>query len=165
MRRANQRHREITQTARTSFVNLPVLRSVVGIVSMFLGCHTGGIGLFILDIFRVFENTEGDRLRTRVNVFLDKGRATAGLEMKGSAFLLAAVNSAINILLYCFFLPAFREKWVSFFALGWGQGSTSCRDITDQILLEEVRKYFGHGNHFACISIEGVVYLIQVIHV
>ncbi len=150
VRKANRRHSEIAQTARTSLFNLPVLRSVVGIVSVFLGCHTGGIGLFILDIFRVFEDGHGHGLRTTVNVFLDKDRATTGLEMRGSAFLLAAVNSAINILLYCFFLPTFREKWVSFFTLGRKQRSASSKDGQDQIAMEEVRKDFACDNLFAC---------------
>ena len=110
VRKANKHHSEITQTAKTSLLNLPVLRSVVGIVSVFLGCHTGGIGLFILDIFRVLENAKGNGLRTVVNVFLHKDLATTGLEMQGSAFLLAAVNSAINILLYCFFLLPFVKN-------------------------------------------------------
>ncbi len=145
VRRANRRHSEITKTAKTSLFNLPVLRSVVGIVSVFLGCHTGGIGLFILDIFRVFENRQGDGLRTHVNVFLDKDQATTGLEMRGSAFLLAAVNSAINILLYCFFLPAFREKWVSLFTLGWNPRSTSRKDPQGIIPLEEV-------SHLICVK-------------
>ncbi len=140
VRKANHHHSEITKTAKTSLFNLPVLRSVVGIVSVFLGCHTGGIGLFILDIFRVFEDEVRKGLRTTVNVFLHKDRATTGLEMKGSAFLLAAVNSAVNILLYCFFLPVFRQKWVSFFSLGWKLRSRSSKDVQDLIPLEEVRK-------------------------
>ena len=140
VRKANRHHNEITKTAKRSLFNLPVLRSVVGIVTVFLGCHTGGIGLFILDIFRVFEDAKGDGLRTTVNVFLHKDRATTGLEMRGSAFLLAAVNSAINILLYCFFLPTFREKWVSFFSLPRKQRSASAKTVQDLIPLEEVRK-------------------------
>ena len=141
VRKANQRHSEITKTAKTSLFNLPVLRSVVGIVFVFLGCHTGGIGLFIVDVYRVFEESHGTGLGTTVNVFLGEDRATRGIEMKGSAFLLAAVNSAINILLYCFFLPAFRQKWVPFFALDWKLRSASGRDVQDLIPMEEVRKY------------------------
>ncbi len=140
VRKANQRHSEITKTAKTSLFNLPVLRSVVGIVFVFLGCHTGGIGLFILDIFRVFENNQGDGLRTAVNVFLHKDLATTGLEMKGSAFLLAAVNSAVNIMLYCFFLPTFREKWLSFFTLSLKPRSAPKKTVQDIIPLEEVRE-------------------------
>ncbi len=139
VRKANQRHSEITQTSRTSLLNLPVLRSVIGILFVFLGCHTGGFGLFIVDVFRAFENSQGDGLGSSVNVFLKEDRATRGLEMKGSAYLLAALNSAINILLYCFFLPTFREKWLSFFTLGCKQRSTSRKDVQDLIPLEEVR--------------------------
>ena len=142
VRKANQRHSEITNTSRTSLLNLPVLRSVVGIVFVFLGCHSGGIGLFIIDIFRVFENSDRVGLGTTVNVFLGEDRATRGLEMRGSAYLLAAVNSAINILLYCFFLPAFRDKWVSFFNLSRKQRSNSKRDCQDPIQLEEVGASF-----------------------
>ncbi len=133
VRKGNRRHTEITKTAKKSLFNLPVLRSVVGIVSVFLGCHTGGIGLFILDIFRVFENGDGKGLRTTVNVFLHKDQAITGLEMKGSAFLLAAVNSAVNILLYCFFLPAFGQKWVSFFSLDRKQRLRSGIDVQDLV--------------------------------
>ena len=142
VRKANQRHSEITKTPRTSLLNLPVLRSVVGIVFVFLGCHTGGIGLFIIDIFRVFENSDRVGLGTTVNVFLSENSATRGLEMKGSAYLLAAVNSAINILLYCFFLPNFRDKWLSFFNLSRKQRSNSKRDCQDLIPLEEVGASF-----------------------
>ncbi len=140
VRKANQRHSELTQTPETSLFNLPVLRSVIAVLSVFLGCHTGGIGLFIVDVFRAIENSQGEGFRATVNVFLAEDRATRGLEMKGSAYLLAAVNSAINFLLYCFFLPAFRQKWVSFFHLGWKQRSTSRKNVQDLIALEEVRK-------------------------
>ncbi len=139
VRRANARHGEITRTSSASLTNLPFLRSVVAIVSVFLGCHTAGIGLFIIDLFRVFENDEGFGLETTVNLFLDKDRVTRGLEMKGSAFLLAAVNSAINILLYSFFLPTFREKWVSFCNLGCKQKSSLKQDVPDMTSLEQVR--------------------------
>ncbi len=139
VRKANQRHSEIAQTSRRSLFNLPVLRSVIGILSVFLGCHTGGIGLFIVDVYRALDGSPGNEFGTTVNAFLSEDRATRGLEMKGSAYLLAAVNSAVNILLYCFFLPAFREKWATFFAFSWRLRSTSRRDIQDLIPLEEVK--------------------------
>ncbi len=138
VRKANRRHSEITQISTKSLLSLPVLRSVIGILFVFLGCHTGGIGLFIVDVFRALETNQGDGLRTTVNVFLDEDQATRGLEMKGSAYLLAAVNSAVNILLYCFFLPVFREKWLSFFALSLKRKSSSGKDVQDIIPLEEV---------------------------
>ncbi len=141
VRKGNQRHSEITQTETKSVCNLPVLRSAFGSVCMFLGCRTGWIGLFTLDVFRVFEDTNRNGLRTSVNVFLHKDRATTGLAMKGSAFLLIAVNSIGNTLLYCFSLPTFREKWVSlFFPFDWKQRLTSGRDVQDMIPMEEVRK-------------------------
>ncbi len=115
---------------------------------MFLGCHTGGFGLFIVDVCRAFENSQGDGLGTTVNVFLGEDQATRGLEMKGSAYLLAALNSAVNILLYCFFLPTFREKWLSFFTLDCKKRSTSRRDVQNLIPLEEV----SHSKTF-CIHI------------
>ncbi len=155
VRKANQRDSEITKTPRTSLLNLPVLRSVVGIVFVFLGCHSGGIGLFIIDIFRVFENDQGTGLGTTVNVFLAEHSATRGLEIKGSAYLLAAVNSAINILLYCFFLPVFREKWVSFFNLGCKQRASSKEPTQDSIPLDEVRTcscVCSERHLFACIN-------------
>ncbi len=111
VRKAQRRHSEISQTASTSLLNLPVLRSAVGIVFIFLICHTGGVGLFVLNVFRAFSKHNEGFIGTGVNVFIDEGMATMGLEMRYSALLLAAVNSSVNIVLYCFFLPTFRKQW------------------------------------------------------
>ncbi len=116
VRKANQRHSEIAGTSRSSLLRLPVLRSVVGIITVFLGCHTGGFGLFVMEVYRILENSQGAGFRTSINVFMGEELATRGLEMKCSAFLLVAVNSTINILLYCLFLPSFKEKWKALFA-------------------------------------------------
>ncbi len=149
LQKVTRRQSEIGNTSRTPLFKLPAMRSVIGIVSVLLGCHTGGIGLFILDVFRVFGKDQGLGLRTTENVFLSEERATWGLGMKGSAFLLASVNSAVNILLYCFFLPTFREKWVLFFSFTWKPRSNSKRDIQDSLRPQKVKKYC-----IACIQYE-----------
>ncbi len=113
--KAQQSHSDIRQTSKKSLLDLPVLRSALGIVFVFLICHTGGAGLFALDLLRALANSVAGAMGTTLNVFLDPDSATQGLEMKYIAFLLAAVNSAINIVLYCFFLPTFRRRWASFF--------------------------------------------------
>ncbi len=111
VRKAQRRHSDISQTASTSLLNMPVLRTALGIVFVFLICHTGGAGLFILDVFRAFAEQTKGFIGTTVNVFMDEDLATQGLEMKYSALLLAAVNSSLNVAMYCFFLPNFRNYW------------------------------------------------------
>ncbi len=102
-----QRHHcEISGTRAKSLFDLPALRSALGIVFVFLICHTGGVGLFILDLFRaLMVDHQKGVVGTTVNVFLEEYLATMGLEMKYSALLLAAVNSSVNVALYCFFSP------------------------------------------------------------
>ncbi len=111
VRKAQRQHSDISQTASTSLLNMPVLRTAMGIVFVFLICHTGGAGLFILDVFRAFAEQTKGFIGTTVNVFMDEDLATQGLEMKYSALLLAAVNSSLNVAMYCFFLPNFRNYW------------------------------------------------------
>ena len=78
----------------------------------FLLCHTGGAGLFVLNVFRAFSGHSKGIVGMTVNVFLEDSMATTGLEMKYSALLLAAINSSVNIVLYCLFLPSFRRHWI-----------------------------------------------------
>ncbi len=115
VRRAQQRHSDISQTVKKSLLRLPALRSALGIVFVFLICHTGGAGLFVLRAFRVFARPSKGLVGTTVNVFMGDSMANTGLEMKYSALLLAAVNSSINIVIYCLFLPSFRRRWKSLF--------------------------------------------------
>ncbi len=140
VRRAQQRHSDITQTAKKSLVSLPALRSALGIVFVFLACHTGGAGLFVINVFCAFANPNKGFLSTTVNVFVEDSIATRGLEMKYSAMLLAVVNSSINVALYCLFLPAFRKCWASLFLcqLRRCTGSKSRETIPDIIPLEEM---------------------------
>ena len=102
----HRHHCEISGTRAKSLLDLPALRSALGIVFVFLICHTGGAGLFILDVFRaLMVDHKNGVVGTTVNVFLEEYLATMGLEMKYSALLLAAVNSSVNVALYCFFSP------------------------------------------------------------
>ncbi len=111
VRKAQRRHSDISQTASTSLLNLPVLRSAIGIVLIFLTCHTGGVGLFVLNVFRALSIHNEGYIGTGVNVFIEETMATKGLEMRHSTLLWAAINSSVNILLYSFFLPTFRKQW------------------------------------------------------
>ncbi len=113
--KAQRRHSNISGAPRKSLLNLPVFRSAVGIAFVFLLCHTGGAGIFVLDVFRVFADSNEGPVGTTVRSFIDEHLATMGLEMKYSGILLAAVNSSVNIVLYCFFLPAFRQHWAFLF--------------------------------------------------
>ena len=88
--KAQQRHKDLTQSCRRSLLDLPVLWSTVAIMFVFLACHTGGAGLFVLDLYRIFADTTGGLL-TPVNAFIPEYQATMGLEMTYVAYLLAAV--------------------------------------------------------------------------
>ncbi len=111
VRKAQRRHSDISQTASKSLLDMPVLRSAVSIVFVFLICHTGGAGLFVLDVIRAFGEHNTGFIGTTVNAFIKESMATKGLETKYAALLLAAVNSSVNIVLYCLFLPTFRNRW------------------------------------------------------
>ncbi len=113
--KAQRQHSIISGSPRKSLLNLPAFRSAVAIAFVFLLCHTGGAGIFALDVFRVFADSNKGAVRTTVKWFIDEHLATLGLKMKYNGMLLAAVNSSVNIVLYCFFLPTFRHKWASLF--------------------------------------------------
>ncbi len=113
--KAQRHHSDISRAPRKSLLDLPVFRSAVGIAFVFLLCHTGGAGIFALDVFRVFVDSNTGGVGTTVKSFINEHLATTGLEMKYSGILLAAVNSSVNMVLYCFFLPAFRQHWASLF--------------------------------------------------
>ena len=115
--KAQRCHSDISGSPNKSLLELPVLRSAVGIVFVFLLCHTGGAGIFVSDVFRVFAEATDGLLGTTVKLFIDEHLATTGLEMKYSGILLAAVNSSVNIVLYCLFLPSFRHHWASPFSM------------------------------------------------
>ena len=115
VRRAQIQHAEITGEARVSLFKLPILKTVVMIVFVFLICHAGGSAIFILDIFRAFRarvSLGGTYLgRAWLNMFLDDSTHTHSLVFKQLGFLLASVNSAVNVVVYCLFLPVFRDFW------------------------------------------------------
>ncbi len=115
LRKVQQRHSNISQTATQSLFNLPALRNALGISFAFLICHTGGAGLFVLNVPRAFVGRSKGIVGTTANVFVEDSTATKELEMKYSALLLAALNSSVNIVLFCFFLPTFRNHWSSMF--------------------------------------------------
>ncbi len=141
VRKAQRHHSDISKMASKSLLNMPVLRSAVGIVFVFLVCHTGGAGLFVLDVFRAFADHNTGVVGTTVNVFIEEKLATTGLEMKYSALLLAAINSAVNLALYCFFLPTFRHHWVLLF-IGKKQPKTKVKSkepTSDIIPLDEIQ--------------------------
>ncbi len=159
VRKAQRRHSEISQTASTSLLNLPVLRSTVGIVFVFLICHTGGVGLFVLNVLREFSKHNEGYIGTGVNVFIEETMATMGLEMRYSALLLAAINSSVNIVLYCFFLPTFRKQWNLIFVVRCGERKRHCskklkEPIPDIVPLEGMemsRRQVSYVYHNVCV--------------
>ncbi len=119
VRRAQRRHAEIAKAAVTSLIKLPVLKSVLAIVLVFLVCHTGGLGIFILDLLRTFAGNShrGSPYGSTIQTYLKEDLATAGLTTRCMAFLLSAINSTVNIVIYCFFLPIFRRHWRELFLI------------------------------------------------
>ncbi len=120
---AQKLHKRITgdtarDTARVSFKNLPVLKSVAAIVLVFAFCHTGGLGMYVTDVLRVFYGQAQYDQTGNIAVFLDEKSATDALRFKYVAYFLSAVNSSINVVLYCLYLPTFRQHWKKLFDLG-----------------------------------------------
>ncbi len=113
VRRAHIQHAEITGTTRVSLFQLPILKTVATIGFVFLICHTAGSAIFIMDIVRTFASsvTLGRYLHAETNILLDATVQTRVLVFKYLGFLLAALNSSINVLVYCAFLPVFRSHW------------------------------------------------------
>ncbi len=119
VRRAHIQHAEITGTARVSLLKLPILKTVAAIVVVFLVCHTGGSAIFIMDIVRMFQSgsVSGNYLHGDVNTLLGDTTHTNGLVFQHLGFLLAALNSSVNALIYAMFLPTFRNHWREMFWL------------------------------------------------
>ncbi len=113
VRRAQIQHAVITGEARVSLFKLPILKTVVMIVFVFLICHAGGSAIFILDILRAFRGSTDVTGRdvTNTNTLMDSSLHAHAVIFKELGFLLATVNSSVNILVYCFFLPVFRSFW------------------------------------------------------
>ncbi len=115
VRRAQIQHAEITGEARVSLLKLPILKTVVMIVFVFLICHAGGSAIYILDVARAFRGRSkvgGMHLgHTWFNIFLGDSTHTHALVFKQLGFLFASINSAVNIAVYCLFLPVFRGFW------------------------------------------------------
>ncbi len=116
--RAQQRHnRIIRDPSPVSLFDLPVLKSVGVILVVFAICHAGGMGIYITDVMRAFAGEAlGDMAGDRAT-FLDEKSATDALCFRYTAYLLAAVNSSVNILIYCLYLPTFRRYWKEMFDL------------------------------------------------
>ncbi len=116
--RAQKRHKRIIGDASpVSLFDLPVLKSVGIIVVVFAICHTGGMGMYITDIMRAFAGEALGDMAGGIATFLDERSATDALRLRYTAYLLAAVNSSVNILIYCLYLPQFRQHWKKMFHL------------------------------------------------
>ncbi len=113
VRRAQNEHADITRPARVHLLNLPVLKSVAAIVFVFLICHTAGSAVFIMDIVRAFlaRTNISWRVHSHINTMLRSDTHMKTLVFKHLGLLLASFNSAINVVVYCCFLPVFRHKW------------------------------------------------------
>ncbi len=64
-----------------------------------------------MDIARTFASTVRVGSYGDNNILLDATVHTNVLVFKNLGLLLAALNSSINVLIYCFFLPVFRSHW------------------------------------------------------
>ncbi len=119
VRRAHIQHAEITGAARVSLVKLPILKTVAAIVLVFLICHTGGSAIFIMDIVRTFQSGSigNPYMNGEVNTLLDDTSHTNGLVFQHLGFLVATVNSSVNVLIYAVFLPTVRNHWREMFWL------------------------------------------------
>ncbi len=113
VRRAQNKHADITRTARVSLFNLPVLKSVAAIVFVFLICHTAGSAIFIMNIVHpLLGRTYLAMLEhSQTNTLLHSDTHRKTLVFKHLGLLLASVNSSINVVVYCCFLPIFRHIW------------------------------------------------------
>ncbi len=113
VRRAHIQHTEITGAARVSLFKLPILRTVATVGFVFLVCHAGGSVIFIMDIAHTFTSrtTMGKFWHGKTNILLDATVHTRVLIFKHLGFLLASVNSTLNVFVYCVFLPVFRFHW------------------------------------------------------
>ncbi len=141
VRRAQTRHAEIAKADVTSLIKLPVLKSVLAIVLVFLVCHTGGLGIFILDLLRTFAGSShrGSPYGSVIQTYLKEDFATAGLATRCIAFLLSAINSTVNIVIYCFFLPIFRKHWQELFLIKIPRIKKSTKEPPqDMIPMEEI---------------------------
>ncbi len=142
--RAQKRHKRIIgDTSPVSLLDLPVLKSVGVIVVVFAVCHSGGMGIYVIDIMRVFAGEALGAMTTGgMAIFLDERSASDALRFRYTAYLLAAVNSSVNILIYCLYLPAFRQYWKKMFdfkVLPWPFCKRSTRQKPQNISpLEEI---------------------------
>ncbi len=116
--RAQKRHKRIVgDTSPVSLLDLLVLKSVGVIVVVFAICHAGGMGMYITDVMRAFAGETLGDMTGGIATFLDERSATDALRFRYTAYLLAAVNSSVNILIYCLYLLAFRQHWKKMFHL------------------------------------------------
>ena len=99
VRRAQNKHSDITRTARVSVFNLPVLKSVVAILFVFVMCHSAGSAIFIKDIVRAFLGVTnlGCGFGDLTNTLLHSDTHMKTLVFKHLGLLLASINSSINV--------------------------------------------------------------------
>ncbi len=125
---AQKRHKQIIgDTSPVSLLDLPVLKSVGAIILVFAFCHTGGVGMYITDVIRAFYSHALNTLTGNVAMFLDENSATHALLFRYTAYFLSAVNSSINVILYCLYLPTFRQYWKKLFGLCVGRRKGNCQ--------------------------------------
>ncbi len=145
---AQKRHKQITgDTSPVSLLDLPVLKSVGAIILVFAFCHTGGLGMYITDVIRAFYSQALNTLTGNVAVFLDETSATHALLFRYTAYFLLAVNSSINVILYCLYLPTFRQYWKKLFDLGasrWFVCRKEKRELPTIFPLDEVPGLYIH---------------------
>ncbi len=114
-----QHKRIIGDTSPVSLLDLPVLKSVGAIILVFAFCHTGGLGMYITDVIRAAYGHALNSPTGNTAVFLDENSATQALLFRYTSYVLSAVNSSINVILYCLYLPTFRQYWKKLFAFQW----------------------------------------------
>ncbi len=145
VRRAHIQHAEITGTAFVSLLKLPILKTVATIGFVFLICHTGGSAIFIMDMARTFasKTTMGNIWHSTTggtaNTLLDATVHTPVLVFKHLGVFLATVNSSINVLIYCVFLPVFRSHWRRLYWPGTeiNQGNSTNKQSLPEVVLQE----------------------------
>ena len=73
--------------------------------------------MYITDVMRAFYAQVHESTTGNAGMFLDETFATDALRFKYTAYFLSAVNSSINFILYCLYLPTFRRYWGKLFNL------------------------------------------------
>ena len=134
VQRVQWKHAAITRAARASLFSLPILKVAAMIVTVFVICHTGGSAIFFIDISRFFysRNVPDGDARNLKAIWMEESTHIEALVFQHMAFLLANVNSSVNVLIYCFFLPVFRRCWKRMFWSITGKKETEKKTKTSK---------------------------------